>query len=231
MRVLIVEDDRRLAAALRRGLREAGLTADAVFDGEDAVAAATATSYDVILLDILLPSIDGFEVARRLRKGGLHSPILVLTARGSVDDRVAGLESGADDYLAKPFEIREVVARIRALARRHLAGRTALLTAGNIALDTASHRLQVGHRPVDLTAKEFAVLEYFMLNPGRVLSHERIIENVWSYDFEGDRNLVEVYVGRLRRKITGAGAPDPFCTLRGAGYRFGIPADRVATSG
>lgn len=231
MRVLIVEDDARLAAALRRGLQEAGLTADAVFDGEDAVAAAMATSYDVILLDILLPSIDGLEVARRLRKGGLHSPILMLTARGSVDDRVAGLESGADDYLPKPFEIREVVARIRALARRHLAGRTALLTAGDIALDTAGHRLQVGDRPVDLTAKEFAVLEYFMLNQGRVLSHERIIENVWSYDFEGDRNLVEVYVGRLRRKITGAGAPDPFATLRGAGYRFEITADRVATSG
>ena len=220
MRVLIVEDDTRLASALRRGLEEAGLAADAVFDGEDAVAAAMTTSYDVILLDILLPSIDGLEVARRLRKAALHTPILMLTARGSVDDRVAGLESGADDYLSKPFEVREVVARIRALARRHLPGRTSLLTAGDIVLDTASHRLQVGDRSVDLTAKEFSVLEYFMLNPGMVLSHERIIEHVWSYDFEGDRNLVEVYVGRLRRKITGAGGPDPFCTLRGAGYRF-----------
>jgi DNA-binding response OmpR family regulator len=144
----------------------------------------------------------------------------MLTARDSVDDRVGGLEAGADDYLVKPFAMREVVARIRALARRHLPERGGSLTAGKVSLDTGGHILKVDGKVVELTAKEFAILEYFLLNRGRLLTRTQIIEHVWDYDFEGGRNLVEVYVGRLRRKLTEAGAPDPFATVRGAGYRY-----------
>jgi DNA-binding response OmpR family regulator len=220
MRILLVEDDRRLAASLRRGLEEAGLSVDAVHDGEEALAAASTAPYDVLVLDVMLPRLDGLEVSRRLRRARAPTPILMLTARDAVEDRVRGLEAGADDYLSKPFALRELVARIRALARRHLPDRTASLVAGPIVLDTGAHRLQVGAQPVELTAKEFAILEYFMLRPGRLLTREQIIEHVWDFDFEGGRNLIEVYIGRLRRKLTGAGAPDPFVTVRGSGYRF-----------
>jgi DNA-binding response OmpR family regulator len=220
MRVLLVEDDRRLAFSLRRNLGEAGIAADAVHDGEEGLEAARTTAYDVILLDVMLPDLDGMEVSRRLRQARVHTPILMLTARDSVDDRVGGLESGADDYLVKPFAMRDVVARIRALARRHLPERSGLLTAGRVDLDTGGHILRVDGKVVELTAKEFAILEYFLLNRGRLLTRTQIIEHVWDYDFEGGRNLVEVYVGRLRRKLTEAGAPDPFATVRGAGYRY-----------
>jgi DNA-binding response OmpR family regulator len=220
VRVLIVEDDHRLAASVRRGLEEAGFAADTVYDGEEALAAATTTPYDVMLLDVMLPRVDGIEVSRRLRSQRVEIPILMLTAKDSVDDRVLGLESGADDYLVKPFALREVVARIRALSRRHLSDRTAVLSAGPILLDTAGHKLHVKGRPVELTAKEHAILEYFMLNQGRLLTRDQVIEHVWNYDFEGGRNLIEVYIGRLRRKLTDAGAADPFVTIRGAGYRF-----------
>jgi DNA-binding response OmpR family regulator len=221
VRVLIVEDDHRLAASVRRGLEDAGFAADLVFDGEEALVAALANSYDVILLDVMLPRIDGVEVSRRLRSRRMHAPILMLTARDSIDDRVLGLESGADDYLVKPFALREVVARIKALTRRHLADRTALLTAGPIALDTSARRVSVGGQPLDMTAKEYAILEYFMLNQGRLLTRDQVIEHVWDYDFEGGHNLIETYVNRLRGKLTRAGAQDPFVTVRGArGYRF-----------
>jgi DNA-binding response OmpR family regulator len=221
MRVLIVEDDHRLAASVRRGLEDAGFAADTVYDGEDALAAAQTTSYDVILLDLMLPSVDGIEVSRRLRRRRVQVPILMLTARDSVDDRVIGLESGADDYLVKPFALREVVARIRALSRRHLADRTAVLSAGPLSLDTGARRLRVGERQVEVTPKEYAILEYFMLNQGRLLTRDQIIEHIWDYDFEGGRNLIETYINRLRGKVTGAGATDPFVTVRGSGgYRF-----------
>ncbi|MBJ7600234.1 MAG: DNA-binding response regulator [Candidatus Nephthysia bennettiae] len=221
MRVLIVEDDHRLAASVRRGLEGEGFATDTVHDGEEALAAAQTTPYDVILLDLMLPRVDGIEVSRRLRQRRVQVPILMLTARDSVDDRVLGLESGADDYLVKPFALREVVARIRALSRRHLADRTAVLTAGPVALDTGGRTLRVGERQVEVTPKEYAILEYFMLNQGRLLTRDQIIEHVWDYDFEGGRNLIETYINRLRSKITRAGAPDPFVTVRGSGgYRF-----------
>jgi DNA-binding response OmpR family regulator len=221
MRVLIVEDDHRLAASVRRGLEEAGIAADAVFDGEEALAAALTTSYDVILLDVMLPKVDGIEVSRRLRSSRMNAPILMLTARDSIEDRVAGLEAGADDYLVKPFALREVVARVRALTRRHLSDRMAVLIAGPLALDTSARRLAVAGRPLELTPKEYAILEYFMLNQGRLLTRDQVIEHVWDYDFDGGRNLVETYVNRLRGKLTRAGAEDPFITVRGArGYRF-----------
>ena len=221
MKVLIVEDDHRLAASIRRGLEDAGFVVDCVYDGEDAVSAALTTSYDAILLDVMLPEIDGMEVSRQLRSQRMHAPILMLTARDSVDDRVHGLEAGADDYLVKPFAMREVVARIRALSRRHLTDRTAVLTAGPLALDTSARRLTVSEQPVTLTPKEYAILEYFMLNQGRLLTRDQIIEHVWDYDFEGGRNLIETYVNHLRCKLASAGAGQPFVTVRGSrGYRF-----------
>jgi DNA-binding response OmpR family regulator len=220
MRVLIVEDDHRLAASVRRGLEEAGFAADTVYDGEEAVAAAMTTAYDVILLDVMLPKLDGIGVSRQLRRQRMNAPILMLTARDSLEDKVLGLEKGADDYLVKPFALREVVARIKALTRRHLPDRSSVLKAGAMSLDTGAQRLTVHGRTVPLTAKEYAILEYFMLNPNRLLSREQVIEHVWSFDFEGGRNLIEVYIGRLRKKVVDAGGTDPFTTLRGAGYRF-----------
>ena len=220
MRVLIVEDDRRLAASVRHGLEDAGFAADTVFDGEEAVAAALTTDYDVILLDVMLPKLDGIAVSRELRRRRVAAPILMLTARDSLEDKVLGLERGADDYLVKPFALREVVARIKALTRRHLLDRTSVLLAGPIALDTGARQLAVQDKQVRLTAKEYAILEYFMLNQNRLITREQVIEHVWNFEIESGRNLIEVYVGRLRKKIVEAGARDPFATLRGAGYRF-----------
>jgi DNA-binding response OmpR family regulator len=220
MRILIVEDDLQLASSLQLGLEEAGMAADAVKDGAEALAVATTTSYDVIVLDVMLPDRDGFQVCRGLRQRRVQTPILMLTGRDAIEDRVQGLDSGADDYLTKPFALRELVARIKALSRRHLVDRSATLNVGPISLDTASHVVQVSGRPVELTAKEFAIMEFFMLHPRQVLSREQVLENVWDYDFDGGRNLIEVYMGRLRKKLTDAGIDDPFVTLRGAGYRL-----------
>jgi DNA-binding response OmpR family regulator len=220
MRVLIVEDDHHLAARLRASLVEAGIAADVVHDGEEGLTAALTTSFDVIVLDVMLPNLGGLEVSRRLRGQRVRTPILMLTGRDAVDDRVSGLESGADDYLVKPFALREVIARLRALTRRHLADRTVELKAGPVLLDTAAHVLRVNDRAVELTAKEFAILEYFLLNQERLLTRSQIIEHVWDYGFEGGRNLVEVYINRLRRKLIEGGAGDPFITMRGSGYRY-----------
>jgi DNA-binding response OmpR family regulator len=220
MRVLLVEDDRRLAESLRRSLIESRMAVDVAHDGEEALAAAGSTTYDVIVLDVMLPRLDGLEVTRSLRERRVDTPILMLTARDGVDDRVAGLDAGADDYLVKPFALREVVARLRALTRRHVPNRKAQLRAGNLLLDTAAQILTVDDRAVDLTAKEFAILEYFLLNQGRLLTRSQILEHAWDYDFEGGRNLIEVYIGRLRKKLIEAGAGDPFVTVRGSGYRY-----------
>ncbi len=218
--MLIVEDDSRLAESLRRSLTEARMAVDVAGNGSEAVAAASATAYDAILLDVMLPGLDGFGVTRQLRERRVVTPILVLTGRDSVDDRVRGLEAGADDYLVKPFALREVVARLRALTRRHLPDRGSEVRAGSVALNTAAHTLTVAGQEVELTNKEFAVLEYFLLNRGQLLTRAQIIEHVWDYDFDGGRNLIEVYIGRLRRKLIRAGAGDPFVTVRGSGYRY-----------
>jgi len=220
VRILVIEDDRRLLSLLRRALREAGMAVDTAEDGDEGLAAASTTDFDVLIVDLMLPGIDGFEVTRQLRDRRIRTPVLMLTGRDAVDDRVRGLEAGADDYLVKPFALREVVARIRALTRRHLDNRTAVLRAGPIVLDTAAHILRVRGVTVPLTAKEFSILEYFMLNRGRLLSRAQILEHGWPYDFEGGRNLVEVYIGRLRHKLVTAGVADPFVTIRGSGYRF-----------
>jgi two-component system OmpR family response regulator len=220
LRILIVEDDERLASSLHRGLEEAGMAVDTVADGEEALHMAASAAYDVIVLDVMLPVRDGFSVARGLREKRVDSPILMLTGRGAVEDRVHGLEVGADDYLVKPFALRELIARIKALSRRHLPDRASVLAAGSIQLDTTAHRVTVADSEVGLTAKEFAILEFFMLHQGQLLSREQILENVWDWDLEDGRNLVEVYIGRLRRKLTDAGVSDPLVTIRGAGYRF-----------
>ncbi len=220
MRLLLVEDDSRLGPSLRRSLTEMGMAVDWVRNGEEALVAAMSTSIDVIVLDVMLPGRDGLDVCRAMRAQRLKTPVLMLTARDAVDDRVRGLEAGADDYLVKPFALRELTARIRALARRHLPDRTAVLRVGPIKLDTTAHLCRAGDVPVELTLKEFSVLEHLMRHPGRLVSRNEILEHVWNYDFEGGRNLIEVYIGRLRRKFVAAGIQDPIATVRGLGYRL-----------
>jgi DNA-binding response OmpR family regulator len=221
MRVLIVEDDRRIAGSLRRGLEEEGFGADLVADGEEAVAAALSTQFDVVVLDLMLPGgVDGFQVCSALRARRVRTPILMLTARDAVDDRVRGLEAGADDYLVKPFAFRELLARIRALTRRHIDTRSRLISAGDLAFDTSARQATVAGQPLELTAKEAAIIEYFLHHQGRMLSRSTIEEHVWNYDFDRPSNLVEVYIARIRRKLTAAGLLDPIVTLRGEGYRL-----------
>jgi DNA-binding response OmpR family regulator len=221
MRTLLVEDDRRLAALVGRQLDDAGLAVDVVDNGSDALAMAAGTAFDVIVLDVLLPGErDGLAVCAELRSRRIRTPILILTARGSVEDRVAGLSCGADDYLVKPFAFRELLARVRALTRRHLDNRAGVLGMGPIRLDTSAREATIRGRPIDLTAKELAILEYFMHHPGRALTRRQIEDHVWNYDFMGESNLVEVYVGRIRRKLAAAGAGDAIATVRGVGYRL-----------
>jgi DNA-binding response OmpR family regulator len=231
MRVLVVEDDRRLARALMRGLREAGLRADAVGTAAEALAAVESASYDVIVLDVMLPGgHDGFSVCSELREQGMSTPVLMLTARDSVDDRVRGLEAGADDYLVKPFAFRELVARIRAVTRRHQP-RSSVVEVGELRLDSAAWSVTVGAQPVAMTPKEFAILELLMQNAGRLLSRSQIEEHVWDTDLHTESNLLEVYIARLRRKLSAVGATDLITTIRGAGYRLEAHGSCVPSSG
>jgi two-component system, OmpR family, response regulator len=216
MRVLVVEDEAKLAGLLIRGLRRQGMGADVAYDGEQAVVLATATTYDVILLDVMLPGVDGFEVCRRLRAQSVWSPTLMLTARDAVEDRVCGLDSGADDYLAKPFSFDELFARIRALTRRGAPRRPTILEVGELRLDPAGHRVWRRGAEVSLTAREFALLEVFMHHPGEVLSRFELLEHVWDGTYENRSNVIEVYVGYLREKLD----RDTIETVRGAGYRL-----------
>ena len=221
MHVLIVENDHRLATSLRLALGESGISVDVAHDGQEGLKTAVGDDYDVIVLEKMLPILNGWEVARELRHRRVHTPILLLTAVDAIDDGVAGLD--ADDFLVKPFSQRELMARIRSLSRRQTVIRGSKLRAGSILLDSAAHTVHVCEQRVDVTGKELSILEYLMLNRGRVLSKKQIIEHVWDYDFDGGRNLIEVYVGRLRRKLTDAGERDPIVTVRGAGYRFEVP--------
>jgi two-component system, OmpR family, response regulator len=220
MRVLIVEDEAKMAALLRRGLRREGIAADVAERGEDAVWMAGSTDYDVVVLDLMLPGIDGFEVCRRLRGDGVRSPVLMLTARDAIRDRVAGLDGGADDYLTKPFSYAELLARIRALARRGPIERAPKLVAGDLELDPARRLVRRGDVPVDLSAREFALLETFMRHPGRVLSRFDLLEHVWEGGYENRSNIVDSYVRLLRRKIDRPFGTDSIETVRGAGYRL-----------
>jgi DNA-binding response OmpR family regulator len=221
--VLIVEDDRRLARLLRQGLEEDGIIVDLAHTGEEATTAALTTPFDVISLDVMIPGEDGFSVCSELRRQRVPVPILMLTSRDQVGDRVRGLEAGADDYLTKPFAFEEFVARIRALARRHLMDRSSLLVAGRLRVDTSAAQASVGDRQLDLTMKEYALLEFLVHNRDRLLDRNQIAEHVWGIDFPGGSNLVDVYIGRLRRKLAEAGMEDCIATVRHGGYRFHTP--------
>jgi two-component system OmpR family response regulator len=220
MRVLIVEDESKLAQLLRRGLTKEGMAVDVVDDGEEAVPRAEATDYDAIILDVMLPGIDGFEVCRQLRDAEVWSPVLMLTARDSVSDRVAGLDRGADDYLTKPFSYAELLARLRALVRRGRAERPTELEVGDLRLDPATKRAWRGDSEVELSAKEFSLLETFMRRPGQVLSRFELLEHAWDYEYENRSNVVDSYVRFLRRKIDKPFGVESIETVRGAGYRL-----------
>jgi two-component system OmpR family response regulator len=220
MRVLVAEDETRTASMLRRGLAEDGYSVDITADGLEAVWQATEVDYDVIVLDLMLPGIDGFEVCRRLRAANRWAPVLILTARTGVADRVQGLDSGADDYLAKPFSFMELTARLRALIRRGGQARPAVLTAGSLRLDPATRSAWRGGARLNLSAKEFAVLELFLRHPDEVLTRTMILEHVWDFAYDGGSNVVDQYVGYLRRKIDRPYRVEQLETVRGAGYRL-----------
>ncbi|HEX8092398.1 response regulator transcription factor [Jatrophihabitans sp.] len=220
MRILVAEDDVRMAAMLRRGLGEDGYAVDVVGDGLEALWQATEVEYDAIVLDLMLPGADGFEVCRRLRQANRWAPVLLLTARTDVRDRITGLDSGADDYLAKPFSFSELAARLRALIRRGSPRRPTVLSAGTLRLDPAARLAWREDTVLELSAKEFALLELFLRHPGEVLSRARILEHVWDFAYEGVSNVVDQYVAYLRRKIDRPFGIEQLETVRGAGYRL-----------
>jgi len=220
MRVLVVEDEPKMAVLIRRGLLDGGHTADVASSGEDAVWMAEAHPYDAIVLDVMLPGLNGFETCRRLRKAGVWAPVLMLTARDAVEDRVAGLDAGADDYLTKPFSFSELLARLRALARRGGAERPTELAVGDLRLDPASYRSWRGETEIALSPKEFALLETFMRRPGQVLSRLQLLEHAWDFAYENRSNVVDVYVRYLREKIDRPFGRSSLETVRGAGYRL-----------
>jgi two-component system OmpR family response regulator len=220
VRVLVVEDEKKLGELVARGLREEGYAADLADRGEEALWMARAVPYDAIVLDVMLPGVDGFEVCRRLRGDGVWSPVLMLTARDAVDDRVTGLDAGADDYLAKPFSFEELLARLRALTRRAPVERPAVIEVGDLRLDPAAHRAWRGEAELDLSAKEFALLELFMRRPGIVLSRTQLLDGAWDIAFEARSNVVDVYVRYLREKIDRPFGRESIETVRGVGYRL-----------
>ena len=218
MRVLLVEDDRRIASFVAKGLRENAYAVDIAGDGEEATYLASLNPYDLFVLDVNLPIKDGFEVCSELRKGGNSKPVLMLTARDGIDDRVSGLDLGADDYLVKPFEFRELLARLRALSRRQSDVRSPKIMIDDLEIDSTSQTVKRGGEPVELTAKEFSLLEFLALNKGRVVGREEISEHVWNENFDPFSNLIEVYIKRLRKKLD-EGREDPLIqTRRGSGY-------------
>ncbi|MGI8558980.1 MAG: response regulator transcription factor [Solirubrobacteraceae bacterium] len=218
MRVLVVEDELKLAALLKRGLRSEGIVVDVAGRGEDALWMAGATQFDAIVLDVMLPGIDGFATCSRLRRDGVWAPVLMLTARDSIRDRVLGLDGGADDYLTKPFSFDELLARLRALARRGPVERPAIMEVGTLRLDPASRRVWRQEAEIVLTTKEFALLQAFMRRPGDVLSRLQLLEAAWDYAYENRSNVIDVYVRYLRRKIDRPFGTRSLVTVRGAGY-------------
>lgn len=232
MRVLLVEDEADVARFLRRGLMEQAYAVDIVAEGEAALETAALNTYDAIILDVMIPSVDGLAVCRELRAGGSNVPILMLTARGSVDDKIIGLDAGADDYLSKPFQFGELLARLRALLRR---GSTTLLSpvveVGALRLDTRSHRVSISGRPLMLTTKEYGVLEYLSRNAGRIVAREEIAEHVWGQDFDPFSNLIEVYINRLRRHMERVSSVRYIVTVRGSGYMLEDPCSTPSEGG
>jgi two-component system, OmpR family, response regulator len=220
MRVLIVEDHAKMAGLIRRGLQKEGMATDVATNGEDALWRAQATEYDAIVLDLMLPGIDGFEVCGRLRAQGVWAPILMLTARDAVRDRVAGLDGGADDYLTKPFSYSELLARLRALVRRGPVERPAELRVGDLRLNPARRQVWRGEAEIQLSPKEFSILETFMRRPGEVLSRFQLLEHAWDYEYENRSNVVDSYIRLLRRKIDRPFGVESIETVRGVGYRL-----------
>jgi len=220
MRVLVVEDQVKMARLIRRGLESEGIVVDHTDKGEDALWMAGSHDYDAIVLDLMLPGIDGFETCRRLREDGVWAPVLMLTARDAVEDRVAGLDGGADDYLTKPFSYSELFARLRALVRRGPVERPTGLEAGGLRMDPARRRVWRGENEISLSAKEFALLEIFMRRPGDVLSRYQLLEHAWDYAYENRSNVVNVYINYLRQKIDAPFGTDSIETVRGVGYRL-----------
>jgi two-component system OmpR family response regulator len=220
MRVLIVEDEIKTAGLIRRGLREEGLAADVAIRGEDAIWMAGSTNYDSIVMDVMLPDIDGFETSRRLREDGVWTPILMLTARDAVEDRIAGLDGGADDYLTKPFSFGELLARLRALSRRGPIEHPTVIEVGDLKLDPAARRVWRDDVEIELSAKEFALLETFMRHPGHVLDRLQLLEHAWDYEYENRSNVIDVYVRYLRDKVDRPFGVASIETVRGAGYRL-----------
>jgi two-component system, OmpR family, response regulator len=219
MRVLVVEDDPKLGPVLVRGLATDAIAADLVTTGREAIIRAGATDYTVIVLDVMLPDLDGFQVCRALRKDNTFAPVLMLTARDAIDDRVQGLDSGADDYLVKPFSFVELLARVRAMSRRGPIQRAVMLEVGDLRLDSARHQVWRGDTPIDLSRKEYAILEALMRHAGDVLSRFDLLEQVWGYDYENRSNIVEVYIRYLREKIDRPFGRNTLQTVRGVGYR------------
>ena len=227
MRILVVEDNHHLCNALKMNLKHEGYSVDTAYDGQEGQDFAELMPYDLIILDILLPLKDGLEVCRDLRRRRIHTPILLLTARDSVDDRVQGLDCGADDYLVKPFAMRELLARLRALLRRQQPYQPGCLEMGGLIMDPGKHTVERDRQQIDLTPKEYALLEFFLRHPGQVVTRDMIEQHIWNYEFECESNVIDVYVRRLRRKID-----DPFpvkllTTVRGIGYRL-TPAPELS---
>jgi two-component system, OmpR family, response regulator len=220
MRVLLVEDEAKLANVMQRQLRRLGIAVDVAGTGEAAIARATATEYDAIVLDLMLPGVDGFETCRRLRAEGVWAPTVMLTARNEVEDRVRGLDSGADDYLIKPFSLEELLARLRAVTRRGAPPRPTVLEVGALRLDPASRRAWRGEAELLLTAREFSLLETFMRRPGEVIGRFDLLEHVWDDSYENRSNVIEVYIGYLRDKLDRPFGRRSLETVRGAGYRL-----------
>lgn len=224
MRILVIEDNHRLNNSLRMNLAHEGYSVDTAYDGQEGQDLAELTPYDLIILDILLPEKDGLEVCRELRRRHVHTPILLLTALDSVDDRVRGLDCGADDYLVKPFAMRELLARLRALLRRNHPYTNGRLEVGDLVVDPVTHSVTRDGHAIELTPREFALLEYFMYHPNQVVTREMIEQHIWNYDFECESNVIDVYVRRLRRKIDASFEVKLLTTVRGIGYRLQPPS-------
>jgi DNA-binding response OmpR family regulator len=224
MRILVVEDNQRLSSSLKINLTHEGYSVDTAYDGQEGQDLAELTPYDLIILDILLPQKDGLEVCQALRQRRITTPILLLTARDSVDDRVQGLDYGADDYLVKPFAMPELLARLRALLRRQQPYKKGRLEIGDLVVDPVTHTTERAGCPIELTPREYALLEYLMYHPNQVVTRDQIEQHVWNYDFECESNVIDVYIRRLRRKIDDPFVPPLLHTIRGIGYRLTPPA-------
>lgn len=220
MRILVAEDETKIAGFVRKALEEQGYIVDHAADGDTAYELATTQSYDVLVLDIMLPGRDGLSILRHLREKHNTVPVIVLTARSALEERLEGLNLGADDYLTKPFFTEELVARVQALLRRASGDKLSLLQSGNLVVNLITREVKVGDRAVELTAREFGLLEYLMRSPGRVYTRTQILEHVWSYDFDTNTNLIDVYIQRLRKKLDPTGEQPFIETIRGVGYRF-----------